>query len=112
MDYSGLLIVVAIIIIILVSKGFKKDSNTENVLNSWINHNKNELLEKWGPPTTYLPMDNGGQIWSYHSQGQTSGSAYTFYPYTLIKPPKQWTSKTHFYINNEGIIYSWRYERN
>jgi len=115
MDDAGVifLVVLGIVGFILLIVGIRKAriNKINETMNSWLNHNKNELLRSWGPPTTVFPIDNGGGIWSYHWIGQTSGSAHKHSDgYVHIDPPQQYTIKRQFYINSNGLIYSYRWE--
>jgi len=114
MDYITLLILGGIIIgfiLLIVFIRKIKINKIYKIMDSWLNHDKNELLTSWGPPASVFPIDNGGEIWSYHWIRQTSGYAHEYSDgHIHIDPPQQYTIERQFFINKNGIIYNYRWE--
>jgi hypothetical protein len=96
-------------------------SSVDNLMNSWMGHSEHELILSWGPPTQRDPDGAGGVVLTYVFSHQSTnpfsvpgrvefdgrGNA-TYYP------PKGGETTTHvkirrFYVNSDGVIYSWWY---
>jgi hypothetical protein len=90
----------------------------ESRLNTWLNHDKTELIKSWGPPSRIESDMNGGQIFIYDNsaEGQTGGLIYTNPKtgLTTYTTPQKYTKylTTMMYVNQSGKIYHWRYETN
>jgi hypothetical protein len=83
----------------------------EKKMQLWLGRNKNDLLTSWGAPTSAFPIENGKQLWSYQSIGQTSGYAHKVSDtHTHIEAPRQYTIKREFFIDENGKIYNYRLE--
>jgi hypothetical protein len=70
----------------------------KEVFNSWIGHEKKELILSWGPPTRTTSDGNGGEVLIYSNQYSYNYQAY-------------WYHKM-MYVNGSNKIYHWRAERN
>lgn len=63
-------------------------------LDSWLNHQKHELIMKWGPAQRTADDGDNGEVLIYYTTSYYDGT--TYYHYTM------------FYANSDGNIYSWR----
>ena len=63
-------------------------------MDSWIGNTGHSVIMKWGPPARTSPDGNGGEIYIYETQ-------------TVLYNTLRFNHKM-FYVNKEGIIYSWR----
>jgi len=105
-----ILFIVGFIILIKILRDYKRKKINEK-MSAWLNHNKNELLNSWGPPSSVFKNDDGSEIWSYNKIGQTPGYAYRVSKdFVNIEPGQQYTITRQFYINKNGIIYNFRWE--
>lgn len=84
-------------------------------MESWLGHHQSELIQAWGPPQQTASDGRGGTILiygSYVNLGQTPGTvqpngAGVQYTY----PQQQGYKRTRmFYVNQKGIIYSYRWQ--
>jgi hypothetical protein len=83
----------------------------DDTMKSWIGATKVDLLLKWGPPTRTFTDGKDGEIYSYEYTNQTKGHAYTDkYGNTYYNAPQQYTIVRQFFINKDGIIYSYRWQ--
>jgi hypothetical protein len=93
---------------------FEKASTINRIMDSWVGHYQSELMASWGPPTKIEPDEKGGTILIYESLKGTWGSEKdkrivggTQYP---TKPRQPGYAATRiFYVNEKGIIESWKW---
>ncbi len=62
-------------------------------MNTWIDKEEYQLIEKWGPPARKASNGSTGEILIYSSQFLLYGTMY--YKYTM------------FYCYENGVIYHW-----
>jgi hypothetical protein len=83
-----------------------------NQMQSWIGHPQSELILSWGPPARTTSDGNGGSILIYGQYvdlGQSPGQVYANGSYTA--PQQNGYQRTRmFYVNSNGVIYSWRWQ--
>ena len=92
-------------------------SNYNQVVNSWIGVDFNEVIAAWGPPAQVLDDGNGGKIASWVEDGsiQMPGTAETSLlgttAYTYHRPGQTWNFRrtTTFWLNKQGIVYRGSY---
>ena len=91
------------------------------MLNSWLGKTEHELLLSWGPPSRTDSDGAGGRILSYiHTEDWVSpyvrpGKLVDHGDGTASYTPPRQSSGTstkirRFYVNAEGVIYSWWYQ--
>jgi hypothetical protein len=93
---------------------FKKASTINRIMDSWVGHYQSELIASWGPPTKTEADEKGGTILIYESLKGTWGDVKdkrivggTHYP---TKPRQPGYAATRiFYVNEKGIIESWKW---
>lgn len=93
---------------------FKKASTINRIMDSWVGHYQSELIASWGPPTSTETDEKGGTILIYESLKGTWGDVKdkrivggTHYP---TKPRQPGYAATRiFYVNEKGIIESWKW---
>jgi len=91
-------------------------ASTSKNMASWVGHHQSELIASWGPPTRISSDGKGGSILIYEEYvnlGQTPGRATVDYwgNITYTNPKQQGYIRTRmYYINEEGYIYSWRWQ--
>ena len=93
---------------------FKKASTIDGIMDSWVGHYESELVAYWGPPTEVVPDGKGGKIIVYESLKGTwgnetdkrivGGSQYASRP----RQPG-YAATRMFYVNEKGIVYSWKW---
>ncbi len=93
---------------------FKKASIIDGIMDSWVGHYQSELIACWGPPTEIVPDGKGGCMLIYESLKGTwgdleenrivGGANYSTRP----RQPGYAATRT-FYVNEKGIIYSWKW---
>jgi len=106
---SGLLIAAAVML-----PGCAAQINSR--MNSWVGHHQSELIQAWGPPQQTTSDGNGGTVLiygEYVNLGQSPGQVYTdaWGNVRYTNPQQNGYSRTRmFYVNSEGVIYSWRWQ--
>ena len=117
----GLLILSALTLFALNGSGcapkandFKRASKINTYMAYWVGHYQSELIAFWGPPTKVVPDGTGGSIITYESLKGSWGNEKdkpivggTHYP----AGPRQhgYAATRIFYVNEKGIIYSWKW---
>ena len=111
-----LLLLSSLLLVSCTSSITKKRIAITEALDSWKGHHQSELIALWGPPTKTYPDGKGGIILIYEyyrDLGQTPGRAYTDawgnVKYTYPKN-RGYTANRMFYINENGVIYSYRWQ--
>lgn len=102
--------------LILVVFPLANCSSTSKSMDTWKGHHKSELYQKWGPPSRTTDDGLGGEILIYEKWvdlGQTAGQVYQnpggSVSYTT--PQQEGYLRTRmFYVNKNGVIYSWRWQ--
>lgn len=91
-------------------------SSPSKIMQSWEGHHVSELYQSWGPPTATTSDGRGGMIVSYYYDrylGQIPGRAVRnldgSVSYTA-PTANTYTAQRNFYVNANGIIYSWRWQ--
>lgn len=93
---------------------FKKAENIDRFMDSWVGRYQSELIASWGPPSRVAPDGKGGAIITYESVKGTWGSKKD-QPFTggtqYRTPPRQpgYVAIRTFYVNDGGIVYSWKW---
>lgn len=85
-------------------------TSTRDAMQSWMGHDKAELLRDWGPPTSVFPDGKGGEIYTYSYNQQTGGWAIPTKVGVYYTAPEQYQTFRQFYINDEEKIYWWRFQ--
>ncbi len=85
-------------------------------MQSWVGHHKSKLIREWGPPTRYDSDGLNGEILIYSFQRKFNPTAGKYLQNNqgeiMYTPPKDnsYQAIRMFYVDNEGIIYSWRWQ--
>ncbi len=77
---------------------FASCTSEREIMDSWLGHEKKEVILKWGPPQRTTSDGNSGEVLVYSNQ-----YAYNYQPY--------W-KHTMFYINPSGKVYYWMVQKN
>jgi hypothetical protein len=90
----------------------KLEDQERATMQSWVGHNKSELIGTWGPPQKVSTDGQGGEIYIYDTTmnfGQSSGQVYSQNNKIYYTNPQSRvvTRSRMFYINKSGVIYSW-----
>jgi len=109
------------LLLALISFGGCAEVNKE--MASWVGHDQNELIARWGPPQQVLDDGNGGKILvftqtrSFTSPGTATttvngsiyGSGYNATANTTYSPPTttSYNAARMFWVNSSGIVYRW-----
>jgi hypothetical protein len=104
------------ILLILLTSFFIGCAGPSKIMSSWVGKTKADLYQSWGPPGRVTDDGQGGEILIYSAtvnMGQTPGQVYNNgnggVNYTA--PQSNYYSKTRmFYVNSNGVIYSWRWQ--
>ncbi len=100
-------------------------TSISDTMQKWVGHHYSELIAAWGPPDQTFSDGHGGQIYIYtrtvrwvspatstttYQQNVTHGTV-TGQSTTVYNPAvtQEYTSYRMFWINADGIIYSWSY---
>lgn len=92
---------------------FRKASQVDRVMDSWIGHYESELIDRWGSATRVRPDGRGGRILIYESlkgiwaeeQGEALAGGGQ---YPQPREPGYVANRT-FYVNSQGLIYLWKW---
>ena len=85
-------------------------------MKSWMGNHQGSLIDSWGPPDRITDDGRGGRIliWEkYVRTGQTPGRWGTnwFGGRVYTAPVEQsYTRSRMFWVNADGIVYSWRWK--
>jgi hypothetical protein len=95
-------------------KGADQASTVTRIMDSWVGHYESELLAAWGPPTSTGPDGKGGKAITYESLkgiwGNEKDKHIVGGAHYSTKPRQEGYAATRiFYVNEEGIIYSWKW---
>ena len=111
---SRILISGGLLALLVAFSGCSARVNKE--MQSWVGHHQSELILAWGPPAQTSSDGNGGEVLIYQNfvnlgQSQGSGHIDQFGNFTYIAPQQQgWNRVRMFWVNPEGVIYSWRWQ--
>ena len=93
---------------------FKKTSTINRIMDSWVGHYQSELIAHWGTPTKIVLNAKGENIIIYESLKGTWGNEKdkrivggTHYTTSPRQPG--YAATRIFYVNEKGIIYSWKW---
>ena len=100
-------------------------TSISKTMQAWVGHHYSELIAAWGPPDRTFSDGRGGQIFIYTrtvrwvqpatstttyqeniSHGSVTGQSTTVYNPEVVQ---EYTNYRMFWINADGIIYSWSY---
>jgi hypothetical protein len=92
---------------------------------SWMGHSENELIADWGEPTRTVSDDNGGKIFVYELQRESTtpavltthkcsqweadcvnGERAVYQPAST----QTWAVLREFWINGDGVVYKWKWK--
>ncbi len=112
--------------IVLILVGAAGCTSISETMQKWVGHHFSELIAAWGPPDKTLSDGKGGQIFIYahtaryvqpatstttyeqnSTKGTVTGQSTTVYSPEVVQ---EYTSYRMFFINADGIIYSWAYQ--
>ena len=84
-------------------------------MQSWVGYHYSDMMLKWGPPTYSTSDGRGGQILVYRYDrdgGQIPGYVTKVGGYVYYTAPENvtWKAERMFYVDEKGIIYSWRWQ--
>ena len=82
---------------------------TTEVMNAWKGRNISEVIQSWGPETRTSSDGKGGVIYTWITTWSTIAYVDTGGTY---QPPRNLSCRQSFYVNRNGIIYSWQWEGN
>lgn len=87
------------------------------ICNTWLNHDVNELIDKWGYPSQSFQAPNGNTVYVFYRASQEQEPAFTIPAgrmgsMTMGGEIKTRYCKTFFETTQSGIIIKWRYEGN
>jgi hypothetical protein len=100
-------------ILLLLGTGCATTAQYERNLQSWLGHDVNHLISKWGPPSSDFALSNGNKIYTWVDHGANISYAnYSPYANTAIGFTSPTSCKTSFTIDQNGRIIEWRYEGN
>ena len=89
------------------------------VMKSWVGHEVNSLIHSWGPPAQVFALPDGsGKIytWRFNRSHTSPGYAETTVIGNTAKTTfsgaetENWVATRSFWVNNSGVIYSWRWD--
>ena len=99
--------ILCILLLSLVLWGCATTSGYERVLQTWVSHDVNELIQSWGPPANVYKLPNGSVMYTWWYDGGAVAMPIGNMAYAVNR-----NCKTTFTVNERGIIQTWRYEGN
>jgi len=96
------------------SNDFKKALKVDQFMGYWVGHYQSELIAAWGTPTKVVPNEEGENIiiyeslkgsWGEEKDKHIIGGAH----YPTAARQEGYAARRIFYVNKEGIIYSWKW---
>lgn len=104
-----------LLVILSIFYGCSTGEEISKAMASWVDSHYSDMMLKWGPPTYSTSDGKGGQILVYQydrSGGQIPGYATKIGKTVFYTAPRNvsYTAERMFYVNDKGIIYSWRWE--
>jgi hypothetical protein len=110
--------------ILLAIVGCATTAKYEEVLNTWIGADVNQLVDSWGYPQNSFEAPNGNKVYTYSSSGQITmptqtNSNYNIYGNTIYGSTTttggqtiNLSCTTHFEADPTGRIVKWSYKGN
>lgn len=106
---------VLFIVMFFFQVGCSTGEEISKAMNSWVGSHYSDMMLKWGPPTYSTSDGRGGQILVYRyarngwqipgrAWADRFGNVYYTDPQNL-----SYVAERMFYVNEKGIIYSWRW---
>jgi len=87
------------ILLILLCLMLTGCASTGKIMESWIGHQKSEIINSWGPPQRYSPDGKGGEILIYESSSALAS------PIGEMMITQTITNYKQVYVNQKGTIY-------
>lgn len=79
----------------------------ERVLQTWVGHDVNDLIQSWGPPADVYKLPNGSMMYTWRFDGGAVAMPIGNMAYAVNR-----YCKTTFTVSEQGIIQTWRWEGN
>lgn len=74
-------------------------------MDSWLHHNKHELILSWGPPQRTTSDGADGEVLIYSQRIYSPGANYGN---GMSVPATDYYKNSMFYVNAKGEIYGWQ----
>ena len=85
-------------------------SRINKTMSSWIGHHQSELIASWGPPTRTSSDGKGGIVLVYESYRNMGTKGSVDSRGNIRVRDNSYIRTRMFYVNNNGIIYNWRWQ--
>lgn len=114
---------IAVLVIALLS-GCATSAKYNAILDTWMGHDVNELVNSWGYPQNSFKAPNGNTVYVYGSSGSYTMPTQTNTTYNVVGNTVYGNSyttggqtlnfwcRTFFEVNDQNIIVNWRWEGN
>jgi hypothetical protein len=115
--------IVFIILVVLIS-ACATTAKYEAILNTWVGHDVNELVNSWGYPQNSFKAPNGNTVYVYGSSGSYTMPTQTNTTHNVIGNTVYSNStttggqtlnfwcRTYFEVDDSNKIVTWRWEGN
>ena len=115
--HAGTINFLLLILLFLITGCATPQTTYDQILNTWLNHNINELVDKWGYPTNSFIAPNGNKVYTYHKESISKtptisrplGYSYTV---TVGGETEVYYCTTYFEVDSRNIIVKWSYNGN
>ncbi len=113
-----------LIVLLVFLAGCATTGKYEEILNSWVGADVNQLVNSWGYPDGSFEAPNGNKVYVYGSSGSYRMPTQTNTTYNVIGNTVYGNSvttggqtlnfwcKTYFEVNESNRIVTWRWEGN
>ncbi len=85
-------------------------ASIDKTMQSWVGSTEGDLIAAWGPPQGVYSDGRGGKILAYYGHVAVSVPGYVYGNYYTAPHDGGWDQQRMFYINKDGVIYSWRWK--
>ena len=101
---------VMLLALFFVSCAFQTQQDKMNeIMKSWEGHHKSDLIQKWGPAHNISEDGKGGQVYSYYYSANNTATTSEVFG-VLLTRNNSYIAERHFYVNESGYIYYWRWK--
>jgi len=95
------------IAIVMLARCAAVGSSTTKTMESWNGSHISKLISSWGPETKVSADGKGGKVYTWDRRWATNA----FYDQNgVYQPPRERNCTKSFYVNEKGIIYSYRWQ--
>jgi hypothetical protein len=112
------------IFIVFILSACATTEKYEAILNTWVGHSINTLIDSWGYPTNSFEGPNGNKVYVYNNSASYTLPTQTYSNYNVYGNSVygnatttggqtiNYSCQTFFEVNSSNIIINWRWKGN